>query len=90
MAPPEHSVLEEVALERRTVQREPESSDTEADISAEPAGSWPKGVGDPMMAGRGERARYLTDGAGLRSLGRWGPRKRTPAVFARKRRWRLE
>ena len=43
-APPEHSVLEEAAWERRTVQREPESSDTEADTGGWPLLTWKVGA----------------------------------------------
>ena len=76
ITPPEYSALEEAARERQVHRSENDSSDTEADEGASPAGSGPRGLGEPMIVGRAERARFITDGAGLCSPGRWGPRKR--------------
>ena len=74
--PPEYCAIEAAANDRRVQLIESDSSDTEPDVIAEPPGAGPKGVGSPMMVGRGGKARPLTDGAGLCSPGRWDPRRR--------------
>ncbi len=50
-----------------------DTSDTDPDTDAEPAGAGPKGVGPPMLVGTKSRARPLCDGAGLCSTGVWPP-----------------
>ena len=64
-APPEHDALMKAAQERRASQTEADSSDTEADADAEPAGSGRRGVGEPMTLSRAGKSRVLSDGATL-------------------------
>ena len=75
-APPDFDEVEAAAETLRVQHVATESSDTEADDTAEPAGAGPRGVGSPMMVGRGAKARPWTDGAGLCSPGRWDPHRR--------------
>ncbi len=52
------------------------STDTEADKDAAPAGSGPRGRGEPILVYKGRRRRPLQDGGGLCSLRRWLPERR--------------
>ncbi len=50
-----------------------DTTDTQADDTAQPLGAGPQGFGQPLQIQRGRRRRALQDGGGLCSPGRWAP-----------------
>ena len=67
-ASPEHGTLMKAAQERHASQTEEDSSGTESDADAEPAGAGRCGVGEPMTSPRASKARVLSDWAGKRPV----------------------
>ncbi len=85
-APTREEIYAAAAVEEERIadkQHVEESTDTEADTDAEPAGSGPRGLGPPLQVGSFERRRPLCDGAGLCSVGRWPPLQRPEPQGAR-------
>ncbi len=60
-----------------------DATDSEPDSDAEPAGSRPRGVGDPLRVGSYEQSREICDGSGICSLGRCLPSRRPVAASQR-------